>query len=333
MWDTTPWFVGGGAQHSPEVARLLAYAATGGTEGIVTPGDLKVVPTDVPSSSVRVLAGAGLILSRAAGGSQQTYVARNVSEDVRTVTATGSGSGRNDLVIARIEDPYMAGEPWADPSDPKVGPYVFTRIVPNVAASVVANHESARAYLAAQGISGIPLAALILPSNTSTITAGMIRDLRKLALPRSSREVFMSAPSPESAMENTSGAVWPDFRPIVTVPTWATAAYVICTLSSVGQRGGAAQGYFTAVLGGGLNGITGFRASNIGYDLDAPAAGGSRHTLVVGGGFTDVRSIAGKDVYVQTEARKINAAENPGYLVTVDGTQVLYDVQFYERAV
>lgn len=323
-FDPVPWLVGGGAQHSPEVARLLAYASTGGAEGIVTPGDLKVTPTGVPSSSIRVLAGAGLILSRAAGGSQQTYVARNVSEDVVSIGATGSGSGRSDLIVARIEDPFMAGEPWADPSDPKVGPYVYTRVIPNVSPTTTT---------APAGSSAIVLARIDIPANTSTITAGMIKDLRKLALPRSSREVFMSAPAPEVAMNDTNGTVWPNFRPIVTVPAWATAAYVICTLSSIGQRGGAAQGLFTAVLGGGLNGITGFRASNIGYDLDAPAAGGSRHTLVVGGGFTDVRSIAGKEVYVQTEARKINAAENPGYLITVDGTQVLYDVQFYERAI
>ncbi len=323
-FDPVPWLVGGGAQHSPEVARLLAYASTGGAEGIVTPGDLKVTPTGVPSSSIRVLAGAGLILSRAAGGSQQTYVARNVSEDVVSIGATGSGSGRSDLIVARIEDPFMAGEPWADPSDPKVGPYVYTRVIPNVSPTTTT---------APAGSSAIALARIDIPANTSTITAGMIKDLRKLALPRSSREVFMSAPAPEVPMNDTNGTVWPNFRPIVTVPSWATAAYVICTLSSIGQRGGAAQGLFTAVIGGGLNGITGFRASNIGYDLDAPAAGGSRHTLVVSGGFTDVRSIAGKEVYVQTEARKINAAENPGYLVTVDGTQVLYDVQFYERAI
>ena len=332
-WDPVPFFVGGGATHSPEVARLVAYASTGAAEGIVSPGDLKVVPLSVPGSSVRVLAGAGLIPNRAAGGTQQTYAARNVSEDVKGVTATGSGSGRNDMVIARVEDPFMPGEPWADPSDPTVGPYVFTRILTNVPASAVASPEAAAAYLASQGHSAIPLAGLILPSNTSTITTGMIRDLRKLARPRTQREIFMSNPTPEVAMNNELGTLWPDYRPTVTVPSWATEAYVIATLSSVGQRGGAAQGLFTAVLGGGLNGITGFRANNITYDLDAPVTGGSRHTLVVGGGFPDVRSIAGQTVYVQLEARKINSSLNPGYLVTVDGTQVLFDIQFFERRV
>ena len=333
MWDATPWFVGGGAEHSPEVARLLAYAAVGDASGIVSPGDLKVSALAVSGSSIRVLAGACLVPNRAAGGSQQTYVGRNPSEDVKGVTATGSGSSRNDLVVARVEDPFMPGEPWSDPVDPKVGPYIFTRILSNVPSSAVATPEAAEAYLAAQGMSAIPLAGLILPSNTATITQAMVRDLRKLARPRSQRDLFLGAPTAEVAMNNELGAVWPDFRPIVNVPSWATHAYVTATLSSIGQRGGPAQGFLTAVLGGGLNGITGFRANNIGYDLDAPATGGSRHTLMVAGAFTDIRSIAGKSVYVQLEARKILASENPGYLVTVTGTQVLFDVQFFERTV
>ncbi|WP_348240077.1 hypothetical protein, partial [Salmonella enterica] len=87
----------------PEVARLLAYAATAGAKGIVTPGDIKVVPLDVPGSSVRVHAGACLIPSEAAGGAQQTYVGRNPSADTVSISATGSGSGRSDLIVARVE--------------------------------------------------------------------------------------------------------------------------------------------------------------------------------------------------------------------------------------
>lgn len=332
-WDSVPWFVGGGAQHSPEVARVLAYASLGGAEGIVSPGDCKVATLAVPGSSVRVLTGAVIIPNRAAGGSQQTYVGRNPTEDVVPIAATGSGSGRNDLVIARVEDSNMPGESWAKPSNVAAGPYIFTRVLSNVPASAVANNAAARAYLQSKGYSAVPLAAVILPSNTATITASYIRDLRNLARPRSERKILMSNPTAEVAMNNELGAVWPDYRPIVSVPTWATEAYVIATLSSIGQRGGAAQGILTAVLGGGLNGITGFRANDINYDLDAPVTGGSRSTLVVGGGFPDIRSIAGSDVYVQLEARKLNAAQNPGYLVTVAGTQVLYDVQFYERLV
>lgn len=331
-WDSVPWFVGGGAQHSPEVARLLAYAATSGAEGIVTPGDLKVVPLAVPGSSIRVLAGACLILNRAASSAQQTYVGRNPSEDVKAIAGTGSGTGRNDLVIAQIKDPFLPGEPWADPADVTVGPYIFTEIVPNVPTSATVSTDAAAAYLRTQGITGIPLAAVVLPPSTSTITATEIRDLRRLARPRSSREVLMSGPTPESAMNDEGGAIWPDYRPTVHVPEWATRASVITTLSSIGHRGGNAQGLLTSVIQSTLT-STQFRASNITYDLDASTDAGVRHTLVVGGNFLDIRSIAGQDVYLQLEARKLLASTNPGYLVTVDGTQVLFDVQFYETAV
>lgn len=331
-WDGTPWFLGGGAQHSPEVARLLAYASTSGAEGIVTPGDLKVVPLAVPGSSVRVLAGACLILNRNASGAQQTYIARNPTEDTKGIAATGSGAGRNDLIVAQIKDPFLPGEPWADPADVTVGPYIFTEVIPNVPLSATTSPEAAADYLRTQGVSALALAAAVLPANTATITTAEIRDLRKLALPRSKREVLMSGPTPEVAMNNEGGAIWPDFRPIVRVPEWATHAYVIATLSSIGHRGGNALGLLTAVLQSTTTG-TQYRAANITYDLDASSDAGQRHTLIVGGGFDDVRPVGGRDVYVQLEARKTFASTNPGYLVTVDGTQVLFDVQFYERAV
>lgn len=181
-WDSVPWFIGGGAQHSPEVARLLAYAATNGAEGVVSPGDLKVAPLDVPGASVRVLAGACLVPNRAAGGIAQTYVGRNPSQDVVAIGATGSGAGRSDLVVARVEDPFMAGEPWDDPADPITGPYIFTRVISNVPAGTTRLQD----VPGHAGESGIALARIDVPANTGAITTGMIKDLRKLAQARSS---------------------------------------------------------------------------------------------------------------------------------------------------
>ena len=132
----------------------------------------------------------------------------------------------------------------------------------------------------------------------------------------------------------TAGTVWPDFEPTIRVPSWATGASVIATLSSIGQRDGAAQGQLTAVLNGTASGgVSGFRAADILYDLDAPAAGGSRHTLVVGGKWSDIRSIAGLTTTIRLEGKRINTASNPGYLVTVDGTQVIFDLIFTAQPV
>lgn len=235
-WDSVPWFVGGGAEHSPEVARLLAYAAVGGAEGLVTPDDLKVTPLSVPGGGVQIAPGAALIRARAAGGALQTYVARNPTTDTVTIAATGSGAGRTDLIVAQIEDPFMAGEPWQEPTDPKSGPYVYTRVIPNVPAGTK-RLQDVPGY---SGRSAVTLARVTLPASTATVTAGMITDLRKLARPRSERRMSTSFPSGTRTEGNklpTSGyAPWPlttAQRPAVQVPEWATRIDIVLHVSGV----------------------------------------------------------------------------------------------------
>jgi hypothetical protein len=231
-WDSVPWFIGGGAQHSPEVARLLAYAATSGAEGIVNVGDLKVAPLDVPGGSVRVLPGAALIRNRATGGDSQTYVSRLPVEESVAVAPTGSGAGRTDLVVAQIEDPFMAGEPWQDPADPTVGPYIFTRIISNVPAGTT-RLQDVPGY---GGRSAVTLARLDIPASTGTITAAMITDLRKVANPRTLRQMVTVYPSTALNMPTSAYASWPITsaqRPSLQVPEWATRLDVVAHYSGV----------------------------------------------------------------------------------------------------
>ncbi|URQ05006.1 minor tail protein [Arthrobacter phage Iter] len=235
-WDSVPWFVGGGAEHSPEVARLLAHAAVGGAEGLVTPADLKVTPLAVPGGGVQIAPGAALIRSRAAGGALQTYVARNPTTDTVTIAATGSGSGRTDLIVAQIEDPYMAGEPWQEPSNPKIGPYVYTRVISNVPAGTTRLQDVA-GY---SGRTAITLARVTLPASTGTVTAGMITDLRKLARPRTERRMTTVFPAGARTAGNklptSSYGPWPltsAQRPAVQVPEWATRIDIAVHMSGV----------------------------------------------------------------------------------------------------
>lgn len=238
-WDSVPWFVGGGAEHSPEVARLLAYAATSGAEGTVAPDDLKVVPLSVPGSSVRVLPGAALILNRAQGGAQQTYVGRLPTEDVVDIAATGSGAGRSDLIVAEIMDPYVAGSPFQTPSDVKVGPYIRTRVVSNVAAGTTT---------VPAGITGIALARIDLPASTGTVTGQMIVSLRSLAQPRAESRTYGGPPGVGAwtyTSANTHGngdafetAAFP-VKPQIDVPSWATHVDIIAD-SSVEVTAGSA---------------------------------------------------------------------------------------------
>lgn len=250
MFDSVPWFVGGGAQHSPEVARLLAYASTSGAEGIVTPADMKVTPLAVPGGAVQVLPGAALIRHRGAGGAQQTYVARLPVADQVSVAATGSGAGRTDLIVAQIEDPFTAGEPWQEPSDPTVGPYVFTRVISNVPAGTT-RLQDVPGY---EGRSAVTLARVTLPASTGTVTAGMIADLRDVAVPRRSSDlqvVHLGAVSQLAV--STTMQPWPLASnggqvASLRIPEWATHAQMLITYSAIVMRAGS-YGNTRATLG------------------------------------------------------------------------------------
>lgn len=240
MWDPVAWFIGGGAEHSPEVARLLAFAATSGAEGIVAVGDLRVAPLDVPGGAVRVMPGSALVLNRAAGGSSQTYVGRLPVADTVEIAATGSGAGRTDLIVARIEDPFMSGEPWDAPVDPKVGPYVFTRVIPNVPAGTTRVQD----VPGHSGSSAVALARVTLPASTGTVTAAMVTDLRVVASPRSvpMLRTYALVGADKSVLTATSaypvgGQTWPtaveDAWGELEIPAWATRARIVMTWAGV----------------------------------------------------------------------------------------------------
>lgn len=211
-WDRVPWFIGNGAEHSPELARLVLYASTGGAEGTIEAADLKVLPQAVAAGSVRISAGAALLLNRSAGGAQQTYGGRNPTEETVAISPTGSGGGRSDLVIARVEDPQYS--PWQAPADPVTGQYIFTRVIENVPAATTSAEDLNLGYPA------IALARIDIPASTSAITAAMIKDVRKIARPRRLRTTLVKLPTAVTAV----GTAFADTLAFgnVDVPKWAT---------------------------------------------------------------------------------------------------------------
>jgi hypothetical protein len=218
-WDPVPFAVGGGAQHSPEVFRALAFAATGGGEGVVLPGDLKVVPLATPGAGVQVSSGVAYITSRAANQQGQTYVPRNPTSDTVAVPQTGSSGGVSRLVVARVEDPWVAGEPWDDPADPTVGPYVFSRLI-----DCPAGTRKLQAVAGHANDTGYAFARIDQPANTATITAAMITDLRQLAKPRTKTVTVRGVLTAQTV--TLSDTAWVNFPsggiPGVEIPEWAT---------------------------------------------------------------------------------------------------------------
>lgn len=326
-----PWFVGGGAEHAPEVARLLAYAAFGGAEGIVEAPDLKVVALDVPGSSVRVLTGAVAINSRASGGSRQAYADRMSTEEVLAISATSSGAGRNDLIIARVEDPFMAGEPWSAPADPTVGPYIFTRVVPNVPASAIASPEAASAYLVAQGYSAIPLAGLTIPASTGTITADLIKDLRFIARPRRKRLQFTTTPPGNQGLFSSIYVNWPSYaNKTVAVPAWPAQAVITVQMGGVQSYAGATYGRLRARLGvsGASVGTTVVYTREAGFDVNTPAINNvDRAAYIWGDTLTIPAALRGTVQPFELEGRKDGG---DAVIEANPLTSIIMDIEFIE---
>lgn len=305
--DPVPWFVGGGAEHSPEVARLLAYAASGGAEGITASTDFLVTTTPTPSTSVRVAAGSATLLNKYAGGAQQAYMARASTVTDIAVAATGSSGGRSDMVVLRIDDPQYGGQA---PADPKVGPYVRIAIIQGVAAG---STTVSLPYPA------IPLARIDLPANTGTVLANHIIDVRKVARPLRTRDLYNTQPTATSTI--TSGS-WTDWTPqanrTITVPSWATQAKIIAHVASVAPASSATLGVYRVMLGS----LAGQQNT---FDLDAS----TRATLLTGDTFTIPASMRGTNQIVKLQAARSSGAGN---VKTDTASTVILDVEFLQVA-
>lgn len=319
-FDSVPFVIGGGAQHSPEVFRTLAYAALGGAEGVIGPTDLKVVPLATPGTSIRALPGAVGVLNRSTGGSQQSYAGRNPTEDVVAVAPTGSSGGRVDLVVARVEDPFMAGTPWAAPADPTLGPYIFTRIVPNVPAGTT-RLQDIPAYA---GQSAVTLARLDIPANTGTITAAMITDLRRMATPRNARtlDTFIGT---GGDLTSSTEVIWPSNATLVDVPPWATRLRGVVNVMGMVQSGGNVSAEFRVRIGSSGDYTVG--ATSV-FDNDTAATTSERQALAFP---IDIAIPTGKRGKPQPVAILARRAAGPGKLTARGGTTVSFDFYFTEE--
>jgi hypothetical protein len=318
--------VGGGAQHPPEVGRLLAYAATGSAEGVVGVSDCKVTALSTPGTSIQVAPGGAVMLNRSAGGGQQTYMGRCVSTDTVPVTATG-GSSRSDLVVVRVEDPQYP--PWPVPADPTVGPYIKTAIITGVSSTT---KTAAQLNL---GYPAIALARLTIPANTGTITQSMITDLRSVARPRRERYVrttaLVTGQTDPLADTTTDGEIWPDAAKnwTVDIPSWATSARVIGMFGGVlAKPSSNAYGTVWARIGG----TQGFvDTQGVGYDASA-VPNNSRQALVIADDVVVPASIRGTTQAAYLRGRLATGVPAGQGLVLDQYSSISLDIEFVERA-
>ena len=264
MIDDTPWMVGGGAEHSPEVARGLAYAATSGNEGIAKSADLRVLAQAVPNGSVRVMGGTASMLNKYAGGSGQTYIGRNASSTTVTIAPTTSAGGRTDLVVLRILDPQYEG---SVPANPNTFQYTRLTVIQGVSANTKSVDSLNLNYPA------VALAKVPIPASTATITSAMITDLREMANPRVQSQIETrpnwsgddigrnlelttrtAYPAgewwPNAGGQNGTGAYYVD------IPKWATRMQISMEWLSVRMEAKAGWGYVWVSYGPGAGSAT-----------------------------------------------------------------------------
>lgn len=307
--DPVPWFIGGGAEHSPDVARLLAFAATGGRGGVVGRTDMRVTQLPAANGNFRVAAGACVIPNLYENVPQQSYIARAPSVTDVPITPTGSTGGRSDMVVIRIDDPQFGGQV---PADVKVGPYVRIAVISGVS-------PTATTLPPTVNYPAIPLARIDLPANTATVTQALIKDLREVAQPRSERVVKIMQPTANSDVTTTSTADWtPGATTSVAVPSWASECSMIVRVDGAVSTSGSITGGFTAMLG----------TRGLAATMFTIPATNSRGSLAVAETFAVDSAMRGTTQTLKLRANRSGA----GALRSDAYTTVVYELVFTEKA-
>lgn len=180
--SNVPFAIDGPLISSAHLRKAL-YAAIG-TEGVVGDGDLLVSANTPEGQSLLVAPGSGVVLNGYQSTPNEVYVATNPS--LHTVTSgemPGSSGGTTYWMVALvIGDPQagfsQTGHPFmpSDFDEGEANTYQYARVL-------VLPCASGDTTFADLGVDypGLALARLEIPGSTTTITSGMITDLRVLA--------------------------------------------------------------------------------------------------------------------------------------------------------
>lgn len=307
--DPVPWLIGGGAEHGPEVARMLAYAATAGSEGIITATDLRVTALPTPGAAVRVYPGGAALLNRYPGAPNQSYTVRNASATDVAIPATGAGSGATRYVILRVDDPQYGGQV---PPNVVTGPYVRFALV---------NSITDLAY------PFIVLARINQPANTSAITGAMITDLRAVSNPKTHRELYLQTAGSIADLTNANMVRWPNVSASVPIPEWATSVKAAVRVDGALQMVSTTVARLQVVLGS-LSGPVVEVDINSGASSTNPA----RATSV--GAILSARlpvAMRGTSQTLELRAQKINPTLDTGYLRADTKTHTQFDIWFTQE--
>jgi len=289
---------------------MVAWVATSGAAGVIQPNDFKVRALTTPGGAVSIGAGGAIIPTRFINStSQQSYAVANDASFNVSIAAAGA-SGRTTYVILRISDPQYSGQV---PTDPETA--LYCDVV------TVASLPSDYPY--------IPLAKIVLPANTATVTNAMITDLRKVAVPRKERLVwsYNLTGADVDPLHSSIDEVWPSIGGFdVDVPEWATYMNVIVTWSQVKVPAGCTQ--YGTLYGRLDTGNMVKDTGTVGFRAEAPPSM-TRETYVMGGRPSIPEAMRGRSGRFFPRA---NPNGGTGQLVMDANTSLIVDIEFLERA-
>ncbi len=304
-----------GSRVPASMARRATHALSGGANGVVEPGDLKVLALDVPGSAVQIMPGSALASSGYPQAGNQTWALANDASDgdaILAVPATGSGAAATRYVIARVDDPEFGGQEPADPLDA-----TYSR--PELVSS-----------LAGLNFPHVALARIDQPASTATITQAMIADLRRMVRPRVER-VFrarnITSTDGVMGLTQSSWGNWPTVANWqVEVPAWATRVRGTGHWNGVQLAPGQSATGEVTIL------VTGLSGGDTGADLtvfDFPSAS-AREDFTHAFDVPVPEAMRGTVRTVRPRGRKTGGAG----VVEMTGSSSFYlDLEFYESAV
>lgn len=224
-----PVFAQDGGTYFADQLRMMQQIAAMGAEGVVSVGDLAVRPLPTPGPGARIVGGSAFVLGRdglAPGdtSAQGTYAAWNRGDHQVELDGTAGAGARSDLLVLRVEDSTWPGSGWTRPPGSAPVPHVIQGVPPTTM-TIPAQYRW----------SAIPLARINWTPNTSTLTAGMITDLRQVANPktqseeRTQRGGTLTGGEWDEAGNIVAPAIerWPQHEWVdIRIPRWATQASI-----------------------------------------------------------------------------------------------------------
>src|SRR5690606_7811670 len=313
-WNT--WAIDGdvntAVKHPASVARMLTYAAFEGQDGIIDPTDMRVLALDVPGTSIRVMPGSAAVRNRGNGAPKEMYaVELQGSADVVPVSSTDASGGRSDLVVVRVENPPVPGEPFGLPADPTEGPYTHVRIIEDFPSDCTDYSDLEPGTYGGLMVSGtdsmLTLARIDIPASTGAITQDMLKDLRSMGQLGGRRigenffaEIIWTEASVVNGSSNlTSGSFvkFPANIPTwqVPIPDWATGADVICMVNP--RIDGYAFGEMRMAIGN--------NAIAVPTTFDYDTTGVDRPVFMVSGTYVIPENVRGTVANIELQARTL----------------------------